>query len=230
MAMYEIAGLRVDMEAVGRTARQAVPYLTDAPGPADLMIRCDPAVLLRQMPQCQTEDLAEYMWTGAYFARKLLDFGGFQLHASAVEYEGKAWLFTAPSGTGKSTHTEKWCRLFHARPINDDKPALRRMKRGWVACGTPWSGKNDLSCPGMIPLGGIACLERGEENRIRRLEAAEALPYIFSQCVRRLEAEQMDRHLYLLDQLLTQVPIWHLTARNDDDAAYVAREGMAWNG
>lgn len=230
MAMYEIAGLRVDMEAVGRTARQAAPYLTEMPGSADMVIRCDPAALLRKMPQCQTEDLAEYMWTGAYFARKLLDFGGFQLHASAVALHGKAWLFTAPSGTGKSTHTEKWCRLFGAVPINDDKPALRQTDAGWVACGTPWSGKNDLSNPGVIPLGGIACLERGEQNRIRQMEAAEALPYIFSQCVRRLEAEQMDRQLYLLDQLLNQVPIWLLTARNDDGAAYVAKEGMGWNG
>lgn len=226
MAVYEIAGLRVDMEAVGRTALQAKPYLTDTPGPADCVIRCDPAALLRQMPQCKTEDLAEYMWTGAYFARRLLDFDGLQLHASAVELEGKAWLFTAPSGTGKSTHTEKWRRLFGAKPLNDDKPALRKLAEGWVACGTPWSGKTDLSSPWSVPLGGIACLERGEENRIRRMTGAEALPYIFSQCVRRLEADQMDRQLSLLDALLTQVPVWLLTARNDDEAAWVAREGM----
>ena len=170
MARCLIAGLQVELLAGGRTMKQAQPYLTEANGPADMTIRCNPELILENNPAARTLDAAEYMGTGTYFARQLLRFDGFQLHSSAVMLDGKAYLFSAPSGTGKSTHTEKWCRLFGAKLLNDDKPALRCQDGTWMAYGTPWSGKHDLSEPVGVPLGGIAFLKRGEENRIYRME------------------------------------------------------------
>ena len=231
MAVYEIAGLRVQMDAFGRTARQAEPYLSKTSGAVDITLRCDPDALLKHAPSYGNSDAAFYSGSGAEFARALLQHGGLQLHASAVVLEGKAYLFTAPSGTGKSTHSEKWCRLFGAQLLNDDKPALRCKDGIWSAWGTPWSGKHDLSTPANAPVAGIAFLERGEENSIRPLESADAVPYIMSQCVRLLQMEQMQRQLTLLDSLLTQVPVWLLKARNDDQAAMVSRaamEGKPW--
>lgn len=218
MGLYKIADLTVQMDISGRTLAQAAPYTCDA-APADMEIACDPQVVMAHNPQITDPEFALYMGTGAMFARKLLEFDGFQLHASAVSLDGKGYLFTAPSGMGKSTHAEKWVRLFGASYINDDKPAVRRMNDGWTVWGTPWSGKHDLSEPEGFALGGIACINRGEENGIYRLSPEDALPYIMSQCLHVLTAEQMDRQLTLLDQLLQQVPVWHLTCRNDDDAA-----------
>ena len=218
MGSYQIAGLTVQMDISGRTLAQAAPYACQN-APADMVITCDPDVVMAYNPQIADRDLALYMGTGASFARNLLEYDGFQFHASAVSLEGKGYLFTAPSGVGKSTHAEKWVRLFGAKYINDDKPALRKTETGWTVWGTPWSGKHDLSDPKGFPLGGIACLSRGEENRIRRLMPEDAVPYIISQCLRFLTAEQMDKQLKLLDQLLQQVPVWHLICRNEDDAA-----------
>ena len=167
-----------------------------------------------------------YLATGATFARALLQHGGFQFHASAVALEGKGYLFTAPCGTGKSTHAEKWCRLFGAQCINDDKPALRRLEDGWSVWGTPWSGKHDLSNPIHVPLAGIACLRRSAENRIRRLSAQEALPYVLSQCVRQLSARQLDMQLQLVDRLLQEVPLWLLECNREDEAATVCLQAM----
>ena len=68
------------------------------------------------------------------------------VHASAVEVDGKAYLFSADSGTGKLTHTKQWQNYFgkeRALIINDDKPAIRKDKNGWAAYGTPFSGKTD---------------------------------------------------------------------------------------
>lgn len=226
MGLYRIAGLTVQMDVAGRIRKQAEPYGCTGSGPADITIDCDPARLLEQNPSLQDLDLARYMGTGAVFARKLLEFGGFQLHASAVVLDGRAYLFSAPGGVGKSTHTEKWCRLFGAEYLNDDKPVLRAMEDGWMAWGTPWSGKHDLSSPRGAKLGGIAWLQRGEENTIERLEPEDAVPLIMSQCLHRLNAAQMDTQLKLLDRLLREVPIWRLTCRNEDGAAVLSWENM----
>ena len=219
MKRYLIAGLTVDMEVSGRTELQAEPYQVSANGPADITLTCDVRRVLELNPGIQDPDMAQYMGTGVYFARALLPFSGTFLHSSAVLLDGKAYLFSANSGTGKSTHTEKWCRLFGARYLNDDKPALRLVDGIWMAYGTPWSGKNDLSSPEGAPVGGIAFLKRGEENAIRSMSAQEAVPLLMRQSQWKLTMEQMDKQLKLADHLLCNVPIWELTCRNDDDAA-----------
>lgn len=225
MSLYNIADLIVEMDAAGRTAQQAQPYEIQQGSP-DLILRYDVQKALENNPQLGTTDMAEYLMSGAVFARQLLQFEGFQLHSSAVILNGCAYLFSAPSGTGKSTHTEKWVRLFDARYLNDDKPALRYKDGRWMAYGTPWSGKHDLSKPEKAPLGAIAFLRRGVENSIERMTAQEAIPYYISQLPRAISGELMEKQLSLLDQLLQDVPVYLLTCRNDDEAAYVARTAM----
>ena len=226
MARYRIADLLVEMDVSGRTKQQALPYLTEEAGKPDVVLSYDCEKMLRKYPQLQDLDMAEYMTTGSLFAVEVLRFQGFQLHASAVMLDGKAYLFSAPSGTGKSTHTEKWCRLFGARIINDDKPTLRRTDGVWTVYGTPWSGKNDLSCPVGVPLGGVAFLERGSVNEIGRLSPIEAVPAILRECLQFSHKGCAKRQLELVDLLLREAPIFRLACRNDDEAAMVSYEAM----
>ena len=226
MNRYEIDGLTVDMDVSGQTLSRAKAYEASANGPARITLTCDAGRVLELNPRLQNLDTALYMGTGAYFVRELLNFDGTFLHASAVIVDGKAYLFSADSGTGKSTHTEKWCRLFGARYLNDDKPALRRINGTWMAYGTPWSGKHDLSSPEGAPVGGIAFLKRGEENSICPLTAKQALPRLMAQSLLKLSKAQMEKQLMLVDKLLQEVPLWELTCRNDDDAAYLSYETM----
>ena len=214
------------MEVSGRTELQAAPYAAAAGGPADITISCDARRVLELNPTLESLDSAEYLATGLLFARELLRFDGSYLHASAVILDGKAYLFSANSGTGKSTHAEKWCRLFGAAYLNDDKPVLRLIDGTWMAFGTPWSGKYDLSSPVGVPLAGIAFLERGEDNSIHPAEPGWAVPRIMNQSLWKLSAEQMERQLALVDRLVGQIPVWKLTCRNDDGAAYVAHCAM----
>ena len=230
MARYRIADLTVQMDVSGRTKQQAEPYLTEQDGPADILISLDRESFLVRFPELKDLNTAEYMGTGVLFATEVLRFDGFQFHASAVMLEGKAYLFSASPGTGKSTHTEKWCRLFGAQIINDDKPVLRRVNGGWIVYGTPWSGKHDLSSPIGVPLGGIAFLERGDRNAISRISAVEAVPAMISQCVRFLYKDCVSRQLELIDLLLRETPVWRLVCRNDDEAAIVSCEAMKCNG
>lgn len=222
MKRYLIAGLTVDMDVSGRTQRQAEPYRISAEGPADITLTCDDQKVLELNPDLKDLDTAQYMGTGVYFARALLAHEGTYLHSSAVLLDGKAYLFSANSGTGKSTHTEKWCRLFGATYLNDDKPALRRINGVWMAYGTPWSGKHDLSSPEGAPIGGIVLLKRGEENAIQPASLANAVPFVMSQSLWRLNKEQMQSQLTLIDDLMRSVPVWELTCRNDDEAAILS--------
>lgn len=226
MKRYNIAGLAIDLDAGGRTLKQAEPYAVQARGPADMVIQIDIDRAMELNPQITDRDMAEYLATGHRFCALLPLFRGFMLHSSAVVCGNKAYLFSAPSGTGKSTHTQKWVRLFGAEYLNDDKPVLRLMGGRWMAYGTPWSGKHDISSPRGVELGGIAVLTRGEENGITRLSPAEALPYIMSQTIFRQSRQRMDMQLALLDDLLGRVPVWLLTCRNDDDAAILSHSVM----
>lgn len=223
---YRIADLEVEMETFGRTLQQAEAYRVESTGDVDITIDCDATEILKLNPSFPDEETAMYMGSGAIFSRHLLDFNGTYLHASAVILDGKAYLFSANSGVGKSTHTEKWCRLFGAEYLNDDKPALRLVDGKWYAYGTPWSGKHDLSSPKGAPVGGIAFVTRGQENTICPMEPGKAVPLFMNQSLWRLERDQMERQLVLLDKLVRSVPLWELTCRNDDAAAMVSRDAM----
>lgn len=222
-----IAGLDVELACAGRTKAQAEAYLASACAePAQITISVDAKAALQRMPELQNEDLAEYLLTGDRFALALLEYGGFMLHASAVCYRGRAVCFSAPPGVGKSTHTEKWRRLFGAEILNDDKPALRCLDGRWMAYGTPWSGSRDLSRNAGAPLGAVCFLFRGEENSMEPLAPGRALPLLMSQTLFRLRRERMERLLPLADDLLRRVPVWKLTCDQSDEGAELARRTL----
>ena len=168
------------------------------------------------------------MSSGAQFYRQLLELGGMMLHSSAVEYDGYAYLFSGPSGMGKSTHTGLWCSVFDsARVINDDKPALRRIDGVWHAYGTPWSGKTRLNINTKVKVAGICFLERGKENKIRRLSQKEAIINIIAQTTRKKLTEvNMNALLNTVEQLLLDVPVFEMECLPDVDAVYTAYNAM----
>lgn len=226
MNHYEIAGLRVSMAVSGRTLEQAAAYAAPAVGAPDIVLSDNSDWILNKYPQLGDLDTAQYIGTGVSFARALMEHDGFQLHASSVILDGKAYLFSAYSGTGKSTHTEKWVRLFGARYLNDDKPALRLIDGIWTAYGTPWSGKHDISSPEGAPVGAVVFLERGDKNQILPIQPAKAVPFLLAQISRVHPRAHTERMLELADSFLRSVPVWMLTCRNDDEAAYICRDAI----
>lgn len=174
-------------------------------------------------------EMVAYMESAYQFYTKLLCFDGMYLHASAVEVCGKGYLFSGTSGVGKSTHTRLWKQLFGdaAQVFNDDKPALRCQDGRWFAYGTPWCGKDGINQNKKVPVGGICFLKQGQENRIRHLTSAEALPRLMSQTLRkRLEREQLELLLNHLDLLVQNIPIYELENRPEPEAARLSYETM----
>jgi len=225
--LYEIAGLTVAMDSFGRTRTQAEPYLIHKKESADIVICSDWQALQKKQPHLSEED-SEYLMTGYSFYHQLLKFQGMLLHSSAVVRDGHAYLFTAPCGTGKSTHTRLWLENFKDTFIlNDDKPALRFEDGRFYAYGTPWSGKYDNNRNIRVPLAGICVLRRGVDNKIEPYTGSAVLHDILEQTVRPREPVLMGDLLELLDKLITSVPMWRLECNMEPEAAYTSYNAMS---
>ena len=165
----------------------------------------------------------------ALVTEKMLEQRVLLMHGSALCMDGQGYLFTAPSGTGKSTHTRFWRETFGERVwmINDDKPLLRLEQDGSVwAYGTPWNGKHHLSRNAGAPLRAIIRLSRSEHNTIEPLSRADAFAVLMSQCFSSRDPLVMRRVLALENELLQAVKFYSLGCNLDPDAARVAWEGL----
>ena len=225
---YNITGLTVAMDSFGRTAKQAEQYLTE-PAKPDLIVSSDWQNLKQSQPHLSKDD-CEYISTGVSFYNQLLNFDGMLLHASAVMLDDWAYLFSAPSGTGKSTHTTLWRKVFgedRALILNDDKPALRFENGRFYAYGTPWSGKTDMNINRRVPLAGICMLGRGERNEIEPFTGADAVHALLEQTIRPKNAAKTVKLLELVDKLFAQVPVWKMKCNMDPEAARVSYEAMS---
>ncbi|MBQ6705985.1 MAG: hypothetical protein IJN07_00545 [Clostridia bacterium] len=169
----------------------------------------------------------EYAYTGFAFANRLSALGGAVLHGSAIAYRGEGVIFSAPSGTGKSTHTTFWKECFGDEVIfvNDDKPALHFPENDRpIVYGNPWSGKTDLNTNIAVPLKAIVFLERGEENAIRQLDFTESMFHISEELVRPFMDEKLGEKLVdRMVQLALGTPVYLLTCTKEPKAAEFAR-------
>lgn len=225
--LCNISDLVVEVPASGGMAPRCREYLTDETLLADIIIRED--IYKPEKYPDYTYDQVAYMASGAQFYRRLLKFDGMMLHASAVAVDGRAYLFSGPSGMGKSTHTRLWQQLHgeDAKVFNDDKPALRCLDGVWYAYGTPWCGKDGINLNLKVPLAGICFLKRGEENSIRRLNTQEASFEIISQTIRRFRsAELLDEMLQIVERLVRDIPVFELTNKPELDAARLSYQAM----
>ena len=201
-------------------------YLTNETGSADIIIRAD-RYKPDRLPYADG-DMVAYMESFVQFSSRLLNYDGLYLHSSAIEWEGKAYLFSGPSGMGKSTHTRLWQSVYpDTRVFNDDKPALRCLDGRWYAYGTPWCGKDGININRKVPLGGICFLRRGETNSIRRLTPLEATVRIISQTTRKFKTEErLDLLLSHVEKLAAMIPVYELHCLPDADAARLSSETM----
>lgn len=159
----------------------------------------------------------------------LLMSGTLLLHGSTVAVDGSAYLFTAPCGTGKSTHTRLWRQVFGDRAvmINDDKAFLKISDDGVIACGSPWSGKHGVDSNIQVPLQGICVIGRGTENSIVQIAGDDVFSILHDQLLGYKEETDLDLADGLLHRLLSQVPVWKLTCNMDPEAARVSYGAMS---
>lgn len=226
--LCNIADLIVEVPAAGGMDTRCRDYLYCGNDGADIVIRTE-LYNPGKYPANISQESFAYMESCRQFCAFLLKFNGLYLHASAVELDGKAYLFSANSGTGKSTHTRLWQQAFGdaAQVFNDDKPALRCIDGIWYAYGTPWCGKDGININKKVPLAGICFLKQAPENKMRELSKVEVLQKILPQTMyRNKTAKQMDLLLCSLENLLGKIPVFELECKPDLDAAQLSSATM----
>lgn len=238
---YLLGGVAIRIESIYDEVQQmckdyrtdAAPELTVVTTLADIVEEgrlSDEERMLEGLPeyhfgQPYLETLAVYR----QIATALMSRGVMLIHGSVIAVDGEGYMFTALSGTGKSTHVRLWRELFGERAVmvNDDKPLVRVSEEGRpLVYGTPWDGKHHLSTNIAVPLRAIVVLERGAENEIHPISAEEAFPTLLQQSFRPEDPVLTVQALQLLSVLSQSVGLYRLHCNMDPDAARVAYEGV----
>ena len=232
MPRYKIADVVFDAEILyNYTAKLCQNYLYDGEEqPSFTAVVDETAVayersLAPEFPDAYLESLALF--------RKLCDYAldkvdGIVFHCSAVMVDGEAYVFTAPSGTGKSTHTRLWREMLgdKAVMINDDKPIVRYVDGEFFVYGTPWNGKHHLDTNTRARLKAICAIRQAKDNIIEKASTQEMLITILNQTIRPTDLAQMDKLLVLVDKMLKQVKLYKLGCNISPEAAETSYNAM----
>ena len=161
-------------------------------------------------------------------ADRMLAYDTILFHGAAVAVDGKAYLFAARSGTGKTTHIRLWLQqLPQACVLNGDKPFLKVDGSGRVlVCGTPWTGKEKYGCNKILPLEAVCLLERATDNHICSVRPKEASQALLHQVHFPEDAAAMLRAIQSLDRITAGTRLFRLGCNMDPEAAQVSIRAM----
>jgi len=157
-----------------------------------------------------------------------LKHSGVVLHSSAIALDNKGIAFSAHSGVGKSTHTSMWQTMFPEKVdiINDDTPAIMIQDGQAIMYGTPFCGTSGINLNTNVPLKAIVFLQRGEENTIEEIPAADAIRRLLEQIKRPPVGKIMEEIYFMIGQLLQAVPVYLLTCTISEDAVKVVKNKL----
>lgn len=145
--------------------------------------------------------------------------GGVILHSSYILHNGEAILFTAPSGTGKSTQASLWERYRGAEVINGDRSVIMPGEDGMMVYGLPFSGSSGICKNVSAPLKAIVCLSQAKENQLLTLKGLRAFRSIWEGCnLCRWNEQEVELASNVVMVLLDRVPVYHLACRPDAEA------------
>lgn len=237
---YKIADKVVEICSIYREVHEyCSDYLTEEP--ADYSVTVTQADIDFEREKSAFEDKMEGMKTRHFsvgyleelavyrkIAKQMISYDTILFHGSVVAVDGVGYLFTAKSGTGKSTHTRLWCEYFGDRAVmvNDDKPLLHIADDKVMAYGTPYNGKHRRGANISVPLKAICILTRASDNHIEPVSREQAYAMLLQQAYRPEEQVLMMKTLTLIDRLSDAVKLYRLGCNMDVSAAKVAYDGM----
>ena len=239
--VMEIAGVTVQVNPMFQSTKEYCrPYLSDEK--PEFTVTVTPDDLIREQLLLEQEAVEEGLKIRKFkepflerstIQRRVADYlvsrDTLMLHGSTVAVDGRSYLFTAPCGTGKSTHTRLWREVFGERAImvNDDKPFLQITEREVLAYGSPWSGKHGLATNICIPLKGICSLRRGKENQIRPGSRNDLIALLRKQVHIPEDPALADKALELLERVMELVSLWEMECNKEPEAAVTAYSSMS---
>lgn len=229
MLKIEIAGIVVSLDnKYSFIEALAHPYLSDKP--SMLMVKAENSEIEKEQKKLSVSaGYAESVVLYSKIAEQLHTFDAFVMHAVVIEMDSVAYLITAKSGVGKTTHARLWLEAFgkRARIINGDKPIIRKIGTELYAAGTPWCGKERLGSNTMARIGAVAVLCRDSENSAVELSAPDATEALIGQLYMPKTPISIASSLSLLDELVKTKKVIKLGANMDVSAATVAYSAMS---
>lgn len=228
MPNYKIADLCIKINPLyEKTEQILVPYLTDDDD-IDFEITVTENEIYERIQQSEIQ-FSKSEFESTLILTKLCNivlegYNGFFFHSSSLMLNKEAYVFTAPSGTGKSTHTALWRKHFGDKVtmINDDKPLIRHNGENFFIYGTPWMGKSNIGNNVKSAVKAVFILKRSEHNSAERVSIGKVFKEIFEATVVPTEKAMMSKLLSLLDDFFTEVPIYILKCNISDEAVLTA--------
>ena len=219
---FGIAGFNIGVECrYDYLVKQCRDYMTDGGETVMRVYATDAAIenehkLTPQMPKGYIESICVYR----EIAERLPKHGAAVFHGAAISYGDKAYIFTAPSGTGKSTHIKLWKHYLGEKVdiVNGDKPVIKISGDGMLVCSTPWAGKENWHKNRVAPIGGVCILKRGKANRIRKAGPSDVLDVLLGQIYMPRDGESAVLSLEILDTLCARVPVYVLECDISEEA------------
>lgn len=230
--LYKFADFVFEINGVPSTVEKICSsYLCFEDLPIDFRIELSEADVTYEIEKASSMGMPQINYSNYYslalyrkICSKILNVDGFLLHGAVIEYEGRGHLFTAKSGTGKTTHIRLWQSFFgedKVTIVNGDKPIIRFIDGKFYAYGTPWCGKEGYNCNKRVELSDICFIERDHANSIYKLSDTEAFPRLYSQIMID-DSSNLARQLELCDLLIQKVPMYLLKCNRELEAVKVA--------
>lgn len=229
MFCIQIAGLSIGMDNRYPYVQQLCHgYETDTP--PLFTVHAPQQDLLRQQNADPRYSLAycESLCLYRALCLQLPLYDAFLMHAAVVAVDGAAYVFSAPSGVGKTTHLRLWLEHFgdRAQVINGDKPVFRFQGEQLYAYGTPWQGKENLGTNACCPVQAVCFLEQSPHNQIRLLTAEELTPHLFPQLLLPKDPTLLARFWTLLERMVTTLPFYLLQCNREPEAMQLSYKTM----
>jgi len=170
-------------------------------------------------------DLREFSYIGELLHILLPFHNRLILHSSAIALDNHGVAFSAPSGTGKSTHTEGWRRIFNdCVAINDDTPIIYNNGNGFRIYGSPWSGKTEINANISAPLDAIVCLYQDSKNHIEQVPPRISLAILLNEVKYTPLSEHSNLKLSILSDILTSTNVYKLGCLPNDEAVITCKD------
>lgn len=176
----------------------------------------------------KSDNYIEIIMTLLKIADELPDRNKFLMHGAVVAWKQKGYIFTAPSGTGKTTHVRLWKKYLGSdvEIINGDKPILEVKEEKIIAYGTPWAGKERFQKNTSVPIQGICFLRQSKTNNIRRLNRREALLLLLPQIYIMSDSKKAGKTLELFGEVLERIPVYEFSCNISKQAVKCSFETL----
>lgn len=154
-------------------------------------------------------------------AHLIIEKGAFILHSSHVSTDKGSILFTAASGTGKSTQADFWRQARGTETVNEDRTIVKRADNGYLACGCWATGSGDICANVTSKIRGIVMLKQADGNRVRVPRPSEILRHIVPQCT--FNENDINSCIGVIDlvaDMIGKIPVIELGCVNDVSSVY----------